>query len=111
MSSGLHHSIGSAGAGLAPSAAVLQERVAPAPRRLLPSYAAIDLGTNNCRLLIARRAGSAFRVIDALKVCADKIGQRKVAHGRYVATEACRRAENCGEFLAQVKEAIGIELE
>ena len=107
-----------------------------APRRELPSYAALDLGTNNCRLLIARRAGRGFRVIDAfsrivrlgeglaangalsnaamartieaLKVCADKIGQRKVAHGRYVATEACRRAENCGEFLAQVKEAIGI---
>ena len=139
VSNSLHHSIGFAGAGLAPSAAVLQERVAPAPRRLSPSYAALDLGTNNCRLLIARRAGRGFRVIDAfsrivrlgeglaangalskaamartieaLKVCADKIGQRKVAHGRYVATEACRRAENCMEFLAQVKEAIGIELE
>src|SRR5438046_9529977 len=65
MSSNLYDSIGSAGEGLPPSAAVLQERVAPAPRRLLPSYAALDLGTNNCRLLIARRAGSAFRVIDA----------------------------------------------
>src|SRR6266436_9178611 len=137
MSSSLPHSIGSVGDGLAPRAAVLRERVAP--RRLLPSYAALDLGTNNCRLLIAHRAGSGFRVIDAfsrivrlgeglaatgalseaamartieaLKVCADKIGQRKVARGRYVATEACRQAANCPDFLAQVKDAIGIELE
>jgi exopolyphosphatase / guanosine-5'-triphosphate,3'-diphosphate pyrophosphatase len=139
VSSSLHQSIGSAGDGFAPRTAVLRERVVPAPRRLLPSYAALDLGTNNCRLLIARRAGRGFRVIDAfsrivrlgeglaatgalsetamartldaLKVCAVKIGQRKVAGGRYVATEACRRAENCAAFLAQVKEAIGIELE
>ncbi len=51
------------------------------------------------------------RTIEALKVCAGKIGQRKVAFGRYVATEACRRAENCTTFLARVSEAIGIELE
>jgi exopolyphosphatase/guanosine-5'-triphosphate,3'-diphosphate pyrophosphatase len=139
VASTLHQGIGSAGDGLAPRATVSPERVAPAPRRLLPSYAALDLGTNNCRLLIAHRAGHGFRVIDAfsrivrlgeglaasgalseaamartldaLKVCAAKIGQRKVAGGRYVATEACRRAENCGAFLAQVKEAIGLDLE
>ena len=85
--------------------------------------AALDLGTNNCRLLVARPAGSGFRVVDAfsrivrlgeglaatgalsdaamtrtldaLKVCADKIAARNVAAGRYVATEACRRAANC----------------
>jgi exopolyphosphatase/guanosine-5'-triphosphate,3'-diphosphate pyrophosphatase len=113
-----------------------RDRFAPG---LLPSYAALDLGTNNCRLLIARRAGEEFRVIDAfsrivrlgeglaatgalseaamartiqaLRVCAGKIGQRKVAFSRYVATEACRRAENCASFLAQVREEIGIELE
>ena len=55
VSSDLHHNIGPAGAGPAPSAAVLREPAAP--RRELPSYAALDLGTNNCRLLIARRAG------------------------------------------------------
>src|SRR5437868_10212215 len=86
-------------------------------------YAALDLGTNNCRLLVARANGSGFRVIDAfsrivrlgegvnasgvlseaamlrtldaLKVCAGKIVYRGVTRARYVATEACRRAENC----------------
>jgi exopolyphosphatase/guanosine-5'-triphosphate,3'-diphosphate pyrophosphatase len=122
VSSTLEHSVG----------------LAPAPRPP-PSYAALDLGTNNCRLLIARRAGTGFRVvdafsrivrlgeglaatgalgapairrtIDALRVCAGKIGQRDVAAGRYVATEACRRAANCAEFLDQVGDEIGIQLE
>jgi exopolyphosphatase/guanosine-5'-triphosphate,3'-diphosphate pyrophosphatase len=113
--------------------------VAVRPRPASPCYAALDLGTNNCRLLIARRTGNGFRVIDAfsrivrlgeglaatgalsegamartieaLKVCAGKIGQRKVLTGRYVATEACRRATNCTAFLDRVREAIGIELE
>jgi exopolyphosphatase/guanosine-5'-triphosphate,3'-diphosphate pyrophosphatase len=40
------------------------------------------------------------RTLEALKVCAQKIGQRKVAFGRYVATEAYRRAVNCTDFLA-----------
>jgi exopolyphosphatase/guanosine-5'-triphosphate,3'-diphosphate pyrophosphatase len=89
--------------------------------------------------LIARRAGEGFRVIDAfsrivrlgeglgatgalseaamartleaLRICANKIAQRKVAFGRYVATEACRRAGNCTDFLARVRHEIGIELE
>ena len=103
------------------------------------NYAALDLGTNNCRLLVARPARGGFRVVDAfsrivrlgeglsttgalseaamartieaLKVCAGKIGQRKVTAGRYVATEACRRAENCNEFIDRVRDEIGIELE
>src|SRR5882757_7053138 len=104
-----------------------------------PTYAALDLGTNNCRLLVARPAGSGFRVVDAfsriirlgeglaasgvlsedamaraldaLKICADKIAGRRVAAGRYVATEACRQAANCEVFLARVREEIGIEIE
>jgi exopolyphosphatase/guanosine-5'-triphosphate,3'-diphosphate pyrophosphatase len=107
--------------------------------RFASQYAALDLGTNNCRLLVARPAGSGFRVVDAfsriirlgeglaasgvlsedamaraldaLKICADKIAARRVAAGRYVATEACRQAANCGVFLSRVREEIGIEIE
>jgi exopolyphosphatase/guanosine-5'-triphosphate,3'-diphosphate pyrophosphatase len=101
--------------------------------------AALDLGTTNCRLLIARHVGSGFQVIDsfsrivrlgegldatgllgeapmartveALKVCAGKLRQRRVDHGRLVATEACRRALNIGDFLARVFDATGLEIE
>ncbi len=104
-----------------------------------PVYAALDLGTNNCRLLIARRAGPSFRVIDAfsrivrlgegmgqeshlseaavartleaLKVCAAKMRHRAVTHARGVATEACRRAVNGASFLARVAAETGLELE
>jgi exopolyphosphatase / guanosine-5'-triphosphate,3'-diphosphate pyrophosphatase len=103
------------------------------------SFAALDLGTNNCRLLVARPTGMSFRVVDAfsrivrlgeglegsgvlsenaisrtldaLKVCADKIVFRRIANGRYVATEACRRAANCAEFLARVHEETGLDIE
>jgi exopolyphosphatase / guanosine-5'-triphosphate,3'-diphosphate pyrophosphatase len=111
----------------------------PAAHRFAPLFAALDLGTNNCRLLVARPAGSGFRVvdafsrivrlgeglatsgalteeamaraIDALRVCADKIAARRVASARYVATEACRQASNCDVFLARVREAVGLEIE
>ncbi len=117
----------------------------PAARRqttahpFAPQYAALDLGTNNCRLLVARPARSGFRVVDAfsriirlgeglaasgvlsedamaraldaLKICAGKIAGRRVAAGRYVATEACRQAGNCEAFLARVRQEIGIEIE
>jgi exopolyphosphatase / guanosine-5'-triphosphate,3'-diphosphate pyrophosphatase len=148
VSSSLQHSIGSVGPGLGPDAALLHadrpvhgDLAAAAARPLPPNYAALDLGTNNCRLLIARRAvgGGSFRVVDAfsrivrlgegvaatgglsetamartieaLRVCAGKIAHRNVAAGRYVATEACRRAANCGAFLARVRDELGIELE
>jgi exopolyphosphatase/guanosine-5'-triphosphate,3'-diphosphate pyrophosphatase len=102
-------------------------------------YAALDLGTNNCRLLVARGARHGFRVIDAfsrivrlgeglaasellsepamartidaLKICAGKIVQRRVTRARYVATEACRRAANCATFLGRVHAETGIDLE
>ncbi|WP_322096969.1 Ppx/GppA phosphatase family protein [Pelagibius sp.] len=99
----------------------------------------MDLGTNNCRLLVARPQQDGFRVVDAfsrivrlgeglsasgrlsdeamartldaLKVCASKIRRRGATQVRAVATEACRRARNCEAFLARVRSETGIELE
>lgn len=101
--------------------------------------AALDLGTNNCRLLVARARGDGFEVLDsfsrivrlgegvagsgrltqramgrtigALKVCARIMARHKVAQKRCVATEACRRAVNGAEFLGRVKRVTGIDLE
>ena len=112
------------------------DRPASGPRQ---AYAAIDLGTNNCRLLIARPSGENLVVIDAfsrvvrlgeglaqtgrlsqaamdralaaLQVCADKLCRRNVQLARSVATEACRRAENGAEFIERVREQTGIALD
>ena len=51
------------------------------------------------------------RAIDALEICSAKLQHRRVTHARFVATEACRRAANCAEFLVRVREATGLELE
>jgi exopolyphosphatase/guanosine-5'-triphosphate,3'-diphosphate pyrophosphatase len=103
------------------------------------AYAAIDLGTNNCRLLIARPSADGFVVVDAfsrivrlgegltttgrisdaaidraiaaLTVCADKLRRRHVALARSVATEACRRAENGVAFIERVYRETGIALD
>ena len=113
------------------------DRRPPAPGG--ETYAAIDLGTNNCRLLIARPAPDGFRVIDAfsrivrlgeglsegarlsepamaraveaLRVCAEKMRRRRVIRVRAVATEACRRAANRRHFVDRVQRETGIELE
>jgi exopolyphosphatase/guanosine-5'-triphosphate,3'-diphosphate pyrophosphatase len=104
-----------------------------------PTYAALDLGTNNCRLLVARATHEGFRVIDAfsriirlgegitasgrlgepaigraievLRICRDKMRNRGVTRSRLIATEACRLAENGEEFLDRVREEVGISLE
>lgn len=108
-------------------------------RRRGPVYAALDLGTNNCRLLIARPHDTSFRVIDgftrivrlgegvsqtgrlseeamartfdALKQCRNKLAQHEPKRMRLIATEACRAAENSGEFLDHVRNEIGLDLE
>jgi len=102
-------------------------------------FAALDLGTNNCRLLIARPDGESFRVLDAfsrvvrlgegvdhtnrlneaamdraieaLHICAEKMTRRGVTRARAIATEACRRADNGGEFVARVKRETGLTLD
>jgi exopolyphosphatase/guanosine-5'-triphosphate,3'-diphosphate pyrophosphatase len=102
-------------------------------------YAALDLGTNNCRLLVARPAGEGFRVIDAfsrivrlgeglgatgrlhdnamnravdaLAVCAQKMRDRRVDRARLIATEACRVADNGKSFVERVLQETGLDLE
>lgn len=101
-------------------------------------YSAIDLGTNNCRLLVAEQTARGFRVIDsfsrvvrlgeglskngtlsreaidrtieALTICVAKIQRRGVTHMRNVATQACREALNCDEFMERVEKEVRIRL-
>ena len=108
---------------------------APAPR----IYGALDLGTNNCRLLIAKPSRRGFLVIDAfsriirlgegvlssgrlsevamsrtieaLKVCAEKMGRRAVTRSRLIATEACRIAANSNEFIERARRETGLSIE
>lgn len=104
-----------------------------------PLFAALDLGTNNCRLLIAKRAKSGFRIVEAfsrivrlgeglsrtgemseaamdravaaLAICAEKIRRRGVARVRAVATQACRSARNGQDFLERVERETGLRLQ
>src|SRR4051812_19550612 len=103
------------------------------------AYAALDLGTNNCRLLVARPVREGFRVIDAfsriirlgegmatsgrlseaairraveaLSICRDKMRNRAATRARLIATEACRSAENGAEFRERVQREVGLDLE
>lgn len=105
-------------------------------RRKPPLYAAVDLGTNNCRLLVAARRGDSFavmdshsqiarlgeglestgrmsdasieRAMDALHKISKKLKSKKVAHVRCIATEACRRAENGAAFIQRVRDETGL---
>jgi exopolyphosphatase/guanosine-5'-triphosphate,3'-diphosphate pyrophosphatase len=118
----------------------------PAPRETADGpesaiYGALDLGTNNCRLLLARPSSTAagFDVVDAysrivrlgegvlstgqlsgeaiertikaLRVCANKLKWWNVQRARLIATEACRMASNGGEFINRVRDELGLDLE
>ncbi len=102
-------------------------------------YAALDLGTNSCRMLIAEPQGAGFHVVDsfsksvqlghglersgklsrgsmtrtvqALRICQQKLKRHKVRRMRLVATEACRRAVNAREFIARVHRETGLRLD
>jgi exopolyphosphatase/guanosine-5'-triphosphate,3'-diphosphate pyrophosphatase len=102
-------------------------------------YGALDLGTNNCRLLVAAPTHDSFRVVDAfsrivrlgeglsrtgelseaaqdraiaaLKICAAKLETKKVTRTRLIATEACRGARNGPDFLDRVGRETGLQLE
>ncbi|WP_428409068.1 Ppx/GppA phosphatase family protein [Hyphococcus sp.] len=108
-------------------------------RRRTVRLAALDLGTNNCRLLIASPRGRDFRIVDAfsrivrlgeglsqsgvlseaamertlgaLKVCAEKIERRGVTHMRCIATQACRGAQNGPAFLETVSRETGLSFD
>ena len=104
------------------------------------NFAAIDLGTNSCRLVIASPTPASFRIVEtfskitrlgegiindnelsrpamrrtinALKVCAGVIEEyAPIYRSRFVATAACRRAKNCKEFLDLVKKETGLTIE
>jgi exopolyphosphatase / guanosine-5'-triphosphate,3'-diphosphate pyrophosphatase len=105
---------------------------------LRKSYAALDLGTNNCRMLIARPEGENFAIIDAfsrivrlgeglsatgrlsdaamdrtvsaLSICSAKLIRRNVTISHAVATEACRRASNGATFIDRIRSETGIQL-
>ena len=102
------------------------------------AFAALDLGTNNCRMLVGAPSGDGFRVIDsysrivrlgeglhhtgelgqpamdraidALRACTGRLMRRDISQLRAVATEACRRATNGRDFLQRVKSEIGLEI-
>ncbi len=108
-------------------------------RSLPPAFAALDLGTNNCRLLVGAPTGDGFRVLDsfsrivrlgeglhhtgrlsqtamdraiaALHGCAARLARRPVRAVRAIATEACRRAVNGGEFLARAQRETGLPID
>ncbi|MFV2052705.1 Ppx/GppA phosphatase family protein [Aliiroseovarius sp. YM-037] len=113
----------------------------PAPTRPDPAqlYAALDLGTNSCRMLVAQPKGNQFHVVDsfsksvqlgagleatgrlsrnsiyrtiqALRICQKKLKHHNVRRMRLVTTEACRRARNSGDFIRHVKRETGLKLE
>lgn len=129
------------GSGGAPLNGAPRRRGGGKPRKSgRPQYfGAVDLGTNNCRLLIARSMQNGFQVVDsysnvvrlgaglartgklaepnmdaaieAIKVCASKMKSKSVKRWRCIATQACREASNGEEFMRRVKEETGLSFE
>lgn len=135
-----HESVASIPAGVPGGTASPCMRDLPSvPHRASQRYAALDLGTNNCRLLIAKPEGASFRVVDAfsrivrlgegvsksgqlcdaamertleaLHICRRKMDDRGASRVRLVSTEACRAASNGQEFLDRIEREIGLRLE
>ncbi len=104
------------------------------------TYAALDLGTNNCRLLVAERTASGGlrvvdsfsqivalgeglaatgqlsdaamqRAIDALRKCSDKVKKHRPVQSRFIATQACRAASNGRAFVSEVRRTVGLPME
>ncbi len=124
---------------LEPMSATVPNALIPMPRRSGgPAFAALDLGTNNCRMLVGAPSGDGFRVLDsfsrivrlgeglhdtgrlsaeamaramdALHTCAARLARRNIRSVRAIATEACRRAANGREFLGRVRHETGIDI-
>lgn len=115
------------------------ETTAPTPPDPAELYAALDLGTNSCRMLIAQPKGAQFHVVDsfsksvqlgqglesygrlsrpsmaralqALRICRRKIEKHEVRRMRLVATEACRRATNAASLVEAARRETGLRLE
>lgn len=110
------------------------------PRQRPPIFAALDLGTNNCRLLMAaRNADGSLKVVDgfsrivrlgeglahtgrlsegamsrayqALAACAQRIEAREPIAVGCVATQACRAAANGQTFLNRVEKDLGLKFD
>ena len=105
-----------------------------------PLYGALDLGTNNCRLLIAKPSRDGFHVVDsfsrivrlgeglsrtgrldddamdrayqALDQCAERVARKGLESARLsaVATQACRQADNGAAFIERVRAGTGLHL-
>lgn len=122
-----------------PASAVVEPSSLRQARQVPQLYAALDLGTNSCRMLIAQPKGSQFQVLDsfsktvqlgvgleasgrlsrasmgrtiqAMRICQKKIEKHGVSRMRLVATEACRRARNARDFMRQIRRETGLTVE